>query len=133
MLPVSSSVVAAPVVKPILPVPLSAPSLVGQDGWTIKLYTPKGENEKDRWKSYKPAHVFWYRNLDGAVLGAILRLEFVKEGTRKKMVITVSFCRTPDGNEVWAVHGVTSPRVTYQSRVQPGGRRIGKRLRRARR
>src|SRR3546814_13990938 len=88
MLPVSSSVVAAPVVKPILPVPLSAPSLVGQDGWTIKLYTPKGENEKDRWKSYKPALVFWYRNLEGEVMGAILRSEERRVGKE-----CVSTCR----------------------------------------
>src|SRR3546814_11832002 len=111
MLPVSSSVVAAPVVKPILPVPLSAPSLVGQDGWTIKLYTPKGENEKDRWKSYKPAHVFWYRNLAGEVMGAILRLEVEKEGKKKQILIPVTFCRTPDGNADGAVTGMQSPRV----------------------
>src|SRR3546814_17839217 len=94
MLPVSSSVVAAPVVKPILPVPLSAPSLVGQDGWTIKLYTPKGENEKDRWKSYKPAHVFWYRNLDGEVMGAILRLAFERSEERRVGKECVSTCRS---------------------------------------
>src|SRR3546814_6047892 len=62
-------------------------------------------------------------------MGAILRLGFEKGGKKKKILIPVTFCSTPDGNAVWAVNGMPSPRVLYHSEILGGCRQDGRRMR----
>lgn len=91
---------------PLLPVPDDAPSLVGEDGWTLGIWNPN----RTKFSRMKPARADAYRDATGRLLGYVLRIEF---GKSDKITPTVTWCVGPDGTEQWCMRRFPTPRPLY--------------------
>jgi hypothetical protein len=99
----------------IMPVPADAPRLIGIDRRTrdvMKPYVAPGEKARVR---YNPAMTFAYKDVDGQLLGYVLRLHILDEvtGKTKKVPVPVTWCRFPDGREGWSSVGFSRPHPLY--------------------
>ncbi|MEH6630182.1 MAG: hypothetical protein V7776_05125 [Halopseudomonas aestusnigri] len=99
----------APAPQAILPVPDTAPELMGANGRTIKLYNPKKAGTDKEYTSFKPTLVHPYRDKEGHLLGYVIRVD-MPDG---KITPPITFCRLPDGSEKWCLQGFPEPRPIY--------------------
>lgn len=90
---------------PLLPVPDHAPTLVGDDGWTVPIWNAK-RNKSSR---FRPSHVFPYRGAAGELLGYVLRCEFA-DG---KITPQVTWCIGPEGRMRWCIAPFPRPRPLF--------------------
>jgi putative DNA primase/helicase len=91
----------------IMPVPTTAPKLM-DGGRTIPVYNPKSEKET----VYTPEQggVYAYREKNGALLGAVLRVYI----GGKKLTPTITYCANKNtGEERWVLKGFPEPRPLY--------------------
>lgn len=95
---------------PITPVPHGAAPLVADDG-TVTAWNPK----RGRWSTFRPARVDVYRDARGAMLGAVLRVEFADRDTGKRVKITptITWCVAPDGAQAWCMRPFEMRRPLY--------------------
>lgn len=98
-------------IEPITPVPDVA-ELLSVKKRTPKIFNPKrAEDPEKRDVVYKPSMVFEYRNIEGMLLGYVLRIDF---GAGKKITPTVMWCKLPDGSEQWCHYSFPEPRPLYR-------------------
>jgi hypothetical protein len=102
--------VRAPAWAPILPIPGDAPALLRPDGWTVELINPKQAGTPKERTRYRPALRWPYRDAAGQLLGYLLRIEFERDGRRKKFTPQITFCAGPGGARRWCVVGFPAPR-----------------------
>ena len=91
----------------VIPVPNDAPKLIN-NGKTIPIFNPK----TDKYNSYQPetGGVYPYRNADGDLIGAVLKVLI----NGKKITPTVTFCvNTETGEMKWILKGFPEPRPIY--------------------
>lgn len=91
--------------KPLLPVPVDAPELMQDSGWTVPVFNPK----RGRMSRFKPAQVYPYRDAAGRLLGYVLRCEF----DNGKITPAITWCIGPDGAMQWCVRPFPRPRPLY--------------------
>jgi len=88
----------------LLPVPDDAPALMRGD-WTVPIWNPK----RLRYARFRPARTDAYRDIDGRLLGYVLRCEFA-DG---KITPTITWCIGPDGAMQWCIRPFPRPRPLY--------------------
>lgn len=96
---------------PIMPVPESAPKLM-QGGKTGPIYNPKRTSEANAYVQYSPEPdgVYPYRNTDGHLLGAVLRIMIQDQ----KITPAVTYCvNVETGEEAWCLKGLPEPKPLY--------------------
>jgi hypothetical protein len=108
-----AAVRAAPAWAPILPVPDDAPALLRPDGWTVELINPKQAGTPKERTRYRPVLRWPYRDAAGRLLGYVLRIEFERDGRRKKFTPPITFCAGPGGARRWCVVAFPAPRPLY--------------------
>jgi putative DNA primase/helicase len=81
-----------------------------QPGAEIEVWNPR----KERIWRMRPSMVFPYRDIDGELLGYVMRVEF-DDG--KKVTPTVRYVRLADGSEAWATVPFPTPRPLYWPRA----------------
>lgn len=97
-------------ITPILPVPSDAQNLLKGKS-TCKIFNPKrADDPNKKWVTYKPSMVFPYHDLQGALLGYVLRIDF---GDGKKITPTITYCNLPDGAQAWTHCSFPAPRPLY--------------------
>lgn len=76
----------------------------------LTLYNPK----RERSGNIVPSMVFAYHREDGALIGYVLRRDYVEQGRRRKETPMVMRVRMPDGQEVWSRFPFPEPRPLYR-------------------
>jgi hypothetical protein len=104
---------AGPIWIPILPVPDDAPALLRPDGRTVELINPKRAGECKERTILRPAAWWLYRDAEGRLLGYVLRMEFERDGCRKKWTPQITFCASPGGTRRWCIVPFPKPRPLY--------------------
>lgn len=94
----------APQWIPIIPDPINTPPLFLRYQYTVDLVNPK---DPTHLTTFRPTLVHPYRDIDGALLGYVLRVDI---GGGRKITPAVTWCRNIDGNHAWAL--VRWPRPT---------------------
>jgi hypothetical protein len=105
---------AEPAWTPILPVPADAPPLLRANGRTAELINPKCAGEPGEHTSFAPASGCAYRNAAGELLGYVLRIEFERDGRRRKIAPQITFCAGPGGKHRWCIVPFPEPRPLYR-------------------
>jgi hypothetical protein len=100
---------------PILPVPDDAPAALRPDGRTVELINPKQAGTPKERTSYRPAAWWPYRDAECRLLGYVLRMEFERDGCRKKWTPQITFCAGPDGASRWCIVPLPKPRLSMAS------------------
>ena len=94
----------------ITPIPDTAPK-IEPGKKTPQLRNPKRDTEKKKsFTTYKPSMVFPYKNIDGDLIGYVLRNDY-KEG--KKATPTILWCEMPDGKTMFSHYAFKEPRSFY--------------------
>ncbi len=118
-----------PVPRPILPVPVAATPLFAEGGergskgphvtQPVRIRNKElgdwspGEDGKPLRRQFQPAMVHDYRDKAGSLLGYVLRMEWVRDGKKKKSPVPVTWCSFEDGSEGWASIGFDDPKPIY--------------------
>lgn len=89
--------------------PLDPPGTLIEKGKRVRLYNPKRRGSEREWGSFAPSMVFPYRNLDGSLIGYVLRHD-MQGGKETPMVM---FVRLPDGTATWCRFPFPKPRPLY--------------------
>lgn len=76
--------------------------------------------KRNKETSYKPSMVFPYKNINGDLLGYVLRVDF-EDGV--KITPTILWCQFPDGTEGWCHYTFDFPRPLYGQEQLPGSDR----------
>lgn len=115
-----------PTWMPTMPVPETAPGIM--DGqWTTLINNPKRAGTDKEWTRFKPVMVHPFRDVDGNLLGYVLRMQWPKKGDDGKVVLDesgnpkmrkitpqVTYCVNRDtGEEAWAMVNFPEPRPLY--------------------
>ena len=111
--PAAAATRAGPIWIPILPVPGDAPALLRPDGRTVELINPKRAGERKERTIFRPASWWPYRDAEGRLLGDVLRMEFERDGRRKKWTPQITFCAGPGGACRWCIVPFPKPRPLY--------------------
>ncbi len=97
---------------PLLPVPVDAPPLMSEGAHrTCEIWNPK----RERMTQFSPARVDAYRDMDGQLLGYVLRVEIVDRDSGKKIKITptITWCVGPSGQQGWCIRPFPVPRPMF--------------------
>jgi hypothetical protein len=97
--------------RPIHPVPLDAPLLIGGSGRTLRVYNPKRAGERWEWSSWRPAAVYPYHSGAAELLGFVLR---VAPKSGRKFTPTVTYCQNRDGERRWCIIPFARPASLYR-------------------
>ena len=88
----------------ILPVP--ADQILEAGKRTPKIWNPK----RDKFTQYNPSMVFGYRDINGTILGYVIRVDFADD---VKITPTITWCKLPDGTHGWCHKMFDEPRSVY--------------------
>lgn len=87
--------------RPLLPVPVNAPALASPGG-RVRAWNPKLR----RWSKLRPTRMDAYADVDGQLLGYVLRLELPE----RKIHVTATWCERTDGARRWCLQAFPEPR-----------------------
>lgn len=101
--------------QPIMPVPANAPKLM-QGGKTGPIFNPKRSSEQNQYVQYtpEPDGVYPYKDEDGRLRGAVLKMMINGGDKPAKITPTVTYCvNTETGEEQWCLKGFPDPKPLY--------------------
>jgi hypothetical protein len=98
--------------SPILPVPAGAPPLITSG--MVRAFNPKRAGTSWEWTRWRPVLAHPYRSAAGLLLGYVLRVEYWKDGQRRKFTPSLTYCQDAGGERRWCVLPMPRPRPLYR-------------------